>query len=113
MMINGLAYRVGVVVALFAIAGMACARTNMEPREIELSMRRLLPLGSQAGRVTSVLDSMGVEHSAYTDSSKRVLAIWRATKRRVASRVDVQVVFGFDSLGGLTSIQAKELFTGP
>lgn len=69
--------------------------------------------GMQADQGDRVLDSLGIEHLAFTAGTVRMEAIVRGVYKDPMVRVGAQFKLTFASAGRLTSISARRVYTGP
>lgn len=102
-----------VITVLGTICLSSCGGREVKPTEVESSLKKAVPIGTRHERVSELLDSLGIEHSPYDTSARRILAIKRSTKSNMTTRTDVQVIFTFDSSGVLAAVRTAEVLTGP
>lgn len=85
----------------------------MDTAQLLASINQSVPIGVGHERGIEALDSLGIEHSDFDPSRSHILAIARGVKKGLITRTDIQLTFGFDSTGVLTSIRTEEVHTGP
>lgn len=90
-------------------------RTRTSVARVEATLESLLPLGADTIRSLRVLDSLGVEHSAYVQKDRLIQASFGTSGRRYFGLVrdDVYVTLHYDSTHRLVRREVKELSTGP
>lgn len=90
-----------------------CGGRRAKVEEVEQTVRATVALGLRPARVSELLDSLHIEHSAFDPQDKSILAIVRDTSRSAITRGSVQIKFMFGPDTTLVDQQYKEVFTGP
>jgi len=72
-----------------------------------------IPTGLAYHTVLAKLDSMGIEHSPYDVSERRISAIIRNTAQHGVVRTSQQIKFFFDEVGHLERREHTDVHTGP
>ena len=100
------------VIIPLSIAILACSGPH-DWSSTRQALKRLLPTGSSAARVSTVLDSLGFTHTRLESKN----SIIKASKREPPSNKLVwstlQLVLVFDDSGRLVRDSSYEVFTGP
>lgn len=105
--------RRSLVSLLLLLVCAGCARQRMDTAEAEALIRRQIPVGTARETVIARLDSLRIEHSAYNEQERRILAIVRNTSGGAVVRGSLQVRMFFDPGGRLVRHEFREVFTGP
>lgn len=100
-----------VLAAVFAVAG--CTENRMTVGDIERRIGSAIPHGTHQSRVLAILDSLKLEHSEFSPTSRTIAAtVPDSSKKGIVTR-SFHIIFSFDSAGALSSHTTRELFTGP
>ncbi|HET7233389.1 MAG TPA: hypothetical protein VFJ16_25480 [Longimicrobium sp.] len=99
--------------ALLALAALAACRTRITPEEEKSRLEELIPAGTPAPRVESVLDSLHIDHSHYDSAEHQIRAIDRHTAHAPLIDTSIRIELRFDSQGRLLSRKVEEVRTGP
>jgi len=88
-------------------------RVNTSRDQVESRLRSSIPVGSNVAHAVATLDSLGVEHSEYIQSTRTVDAIIRRTAESFLVEEAIQMRFTFDENDRLARISFDEVATGP
>lgn len=93
-----------------AIGVGGCAR-GPQPRQLEVQLRRELPVGTPSSQVDAYLTAHGWQHSYLPDERSYLAGIRNVGSRFSFTREDIAIRINFDKSGRLESITVTPFFT--
>jgi hypothetical protein len=97
---------------LCGIAGWWATRPTATEAKVKALLERVTPIGTNADRVISVLDSIRVEHSDLSPKSRTIYANFGRPTRGLWVSGSIYVEMHFDESGRLTARDVREILTG-
>ena len=91
----------------------ACIPKKLTVAAVDQYISGAVPVGTEHSRVAVILDSLRLEHSAFDQKSRTIVARMPDDRKRVIVKRTFLITFVFDAEGKLASHTAKEAFTGP
>jgi hypothetical protein len=102
---------VAVLTAVWYLPGLRY-HPSVTAEQMDAMIRKELPAGTARADVSRFLDAQKIEYS-FVNNENKIYAIIRNTCRGILVECSIDMVFGFNEQGALTSTSVKEGLTGP